>query len=240
MAAIDPVLDEIRQRVGDDAESVAYLETHRLRYRTLLGHVASNITGLGRARILDIGPSYESELIRRLWPQAIVDSLGFLDGRLMPPRAGEEHTEFDLVQAADQASWPERQPYDLIVFAEVIEHLYISPGLVMQMLASLLGLGGTIIIQTPNAVALSRRFWLLMGRNPFESIRDDLHQAGHYREYTASELRDLCQQAGFRVKTVELQNYFLSGSRKNHLLVRLGPIVPRTLRQGITLTATTI
>jgi 2-polyprenyl-3-methyl-5-hydroxy-6-metoxy-1,4-benzoquinol methylase len=167
-----------------------------------------------------------------------MDSLGFIDGRLMPPREGEVHVEFDLAKSGDESRWPSLAPYDLILFAEVIEHLYTAPLQTLRMLRVLLKSGGAIIIQTPNAAALSRRFWLLMGRNPFEPIRDDLHQAGHYREYTVSELRALCEQAGLQITAVEQRNYFVTGSAKNRLLVTLDPITPPTLRQGITVVAT--
>jgi hypothetical protein len=92
-------------------------------------------------------------------------------------------------------------------------------------------------VQTPNAAALSRRFWLLAGRNPFEEIRDDLHHAGHFREYTARELQTMLADAGLKVMRTELDNYFVTGTRKNHVLVTLSPVVPRRLRQGITTVA---
>jgi trans-aconitate methyltransferase len=237
----DSVFHDLAHRVGDDPESCSYLRAHRLRYGILLDLVGAIVTqGRGKTRILDVGPSYESEMMRRLWPDAQIDSLGFEDARLMSPRAGERHIEFDLANTVDETDWPAAGPYDLIVLAEVVEHLYTSPAQTLRMIASLLRPGGKVIIQTPNAAAMSRRFWLLMGRNPFEPIRDDLHQAGHFREYTAAELRHLCEQAHLRVLRVEMQNYFLTGSRKNRLLVKLGPAIPPTLRQGITLVAESV
>ena len=236
--SLDALFDDLARRVGDDAESCIYLRAHRLRYDILLDLVDGVIGEVGgTARVLDVGPSYETELMRRLWTDAQIDSLGFEDPRLMAARPGERHIEFDLADAVDETKWPHAEPYDLIVLAEVIEHLYTSPVRTLQMLTSLLRPGGKILIQTPNAAAMSRRFWLLMGRNPFEPIRDDVHQAGHFREYTAAEVRDLCAKAGLRVLRVDLQNYFLTGSMKNQLLVRAGPAMPPTLRQGITLLA---
>jgi trans-aconitate methyltransferase len=231
------VFADLARRVQDDPESVAYLRAHRRRYRILLDRVDAALAGAAAPRVLDVGPSYECELMRRLLPAARVDSLGFEDGRLLTSRDGERHIDYDLVHAGDRATWPAAGLYDLIVLAEVIEHLYTAPILTLRLLASLLLPGGTLLIQTPNAAALSRRFWLLMGRNPFEPIRADLHQAGHFREYTAAELRSLCAEAGLGVVHVELENYFLTGSRKNRIAVALGPVTPPTLRQGITLVA---
>ena len=174
-------------------------------------------------------------MIRRLLPDSHVDSLGFLDARLLAPRDGERHFELDLA-TRDAEALPD-DFYDVVVFAEVIEHLYTSPRVVLRMLQSRLRRHGTLVMQTPNAAALSRRFWLFMGRNPFEPIREDLHQAGHFREYTAAELRELCADAGLRVDSVSMRNYFLTGSTKNRILVAVGSLMPPTLRQGITLVA---
>jgi SAM-dependent methyltransferase len=234
------VLDEIAARFRDDPESRRYLETHALRYPILLGLVDEALARAGSAppRVLDVGPSYELEAMRRLWPDAQVDSLGFEDKRLMPPRDGERHFEFDLAGAADEATWAKAEPYDVIVCAEVIEHLHAAPRAALRMLASLLRPGGTLLLQTPNAAALLHRVRLLLGKNPFEPIREDLHHAGHFHEYTVRELVDLCRQAGLEPANVELHNYFLTGTLKNRLLVRAGGLFPPRLRQGITLAAT--
>lgn len=234
---VQALFDDVAARFEADAESRAYLRSHRLRYGILFDLAGREVErgGPTPVRVLDVGPSYETEVMRRLWANAHIDSLGFEDLRLMAPRSGERHIEFDLVDATDESKWPSAGPYDLIVFAEVIEHLHISPLRVLELLASLLRPGGTLLLQTPNAAAMSRRFWLLMGKNPFEPIRDDLHQAGHFREYTVSELRRMCEDAGLQPLHADLRNYFVTGSRKNRLLVAFGGLLPPRLRQGITL-----
>lgn len=212
-------------------EERAYLRTHSRRYDFLLAALrrVPRIT-----RLLDVGPSFESELIREKFPDVRVDTLGFHDARF-PLRDGEIHTELDLNELADKARWPTIGPYDVIVCAEVVEHLYISPLHLLRMFRTIVEPDGRAIVQTPNAAALSRRFWLLAGRNPFEPLREDLHHAGHFREYTLAELECLATRAGFAVEHAERQNYFLTGSWKNRLLVEAGFLTPAPLRQGITL-----
>ena len=207
-------------------EERAYLRTHSRRYELLL----AALRRLRFERLLDVGPSYESELIREAFPSARVDTLGFHDDRFSL-REGETHTELDL----NHVGGTELERYDVIVCAEVIEHLYTSPVHLLRMFRAAVDPAGSVLIQTPNAAALSRRFWLLMGRNPFELLREDLHQAGHFREYTLDELTHLADQAGFVVAHAERQNYFLTGSWKNRLLVDAGFLFPSSLRQGITL-----
>ena len=123
-------------------------------------------------RILDVGASYEAEELRRL--PAAVDSLGFGDPRFAPPEGGR-HIEFDLRNAEARELWPELRDYDVVVCAEVIEHLPISAVHPLRLLATALRPGG----------------WL-----------------------TA--------------------DYFVTGSRRNTVLRRLGPFVPPRLRAGIT------
>lgn len=212
-------------------EERAYLRTHSRRYDFLL----AALRRMPRfTRLVDVGPSYESELIRGAFPSARVDTIGFHDARF-PLRDGEIHTELDLNELADSARWPSIGPYDVIVCAEVVEHLYVSPVHLLRMFRSIVEPDGRVIVQTPNAAALSRRFWLLAGRNPFELLREDLHQAGHVREYMLAELEGLAARAGFAVEHAERQNYFLTGSWKNRLLVDAGFLTPAPLRQGITL-----
>jgi len=212
-------------------EERRYLRTHTLRYEFLLAALRRVVERLPPSlRLLDVGPSYEAELIRNLFPAIRVDTLGFHDERF-PLREGETHTELDL----NDAGRPQLERYDIIVCAEVVEHLYTSPLHLLRMFRSLLTPEGSVIIQTPNAAAIERRLWLLAGRNPFELLREDLHHAGHFREYTLNELAQLAEQCGFTVAFAERRNYFVSGSWKNRLLVKAGFLLPSSLRHGITL-----
>ncbi len=169
-----------------------------------------------------------------LSPDALVDSLGFFDHRFAP-RNHEAHIEFDLNDSAFESKWPAVRSYDLIVFAEVLEHLYVHPGHVMAFLSGLLKPQGSLLLQTPNAARLRNRVALLGGRNPFEMIRADLSSPGHFREYTLSELETLAGRAGLRPVKVILTSYFNTGTKRNRLVSLFEPVVPRTLRAGITM-----
>ena len=64
------------------------------------------------------------------------------------------------------------------------------------------GRGGVLVVQTPNAVSLPRRLAMLGGRNPYELIREDATNPGHFREYTAAELRRYAAVAGLAVESL--------------------------------------
>jgi SAM-dependent methyltransferase len=204
-----------------------YLRTHRQRYALLLDLVRE----LSPERILVVGPSHESTLLRELAP---VDTLGWADHRF-PRVDGERHVEHDL----NDDGYPELGPYDAIVCAEVIEHLHVSPIPVLRFLGGALSPGGRLVVQTPNATALPKRLRMLLGKNPYDPIRDETANPGHFHEYTVGELREAVEAAGLTVERLLTANYFDHGSQKNRAFRALEPLLPGTLREGITVVAHT-
>jgi SAM-dependent methyltransferase len=202
-----------------------YLRTHRRRYALLLELVRE----LGPERILVVGPSYESTRLREVAP---VDTLGWADERF--PRVGDErHVQHDLNDAAH----PALDSYDVIVCAEVIEHLHVSPIPVLRFLGGALSPRGRLVVQTPNATALPKRLRMLLGHNPYDPIREEAGNPGHFHEYTVGELREAVEAAGLIAERILTANYFDHGSRKNRAFRALEPLLPGTLREGITVVA---
>jgi hypothetical protein len=87
-----------------------------------------------RARVLDIGRSpLTAQLSRGL--NRPVDSLGLEPDQDFP---NGRHFSFDLNRAEDARQWrSDLGPYEVVVFAEVIEHLYTVPELVLSFLRAL-------------------------------------------------------------------------------------------------------
>ena len=210
------------------AEEEVYLRTHRLRYELLLDLVS----GVDHDRILVVGPSFDSTLLRERFPRALVNTLGWLDDRF-PLREHESHVEVDLNHPGE----PELEQHDVVVCGEVIEHLYVAPVPVLRFLASGLREGGHLILQTPNATALAKRLRMLLGRNPYDPIRDEPKNPGHFHEHTVRELLDVVEAAGLEVTRWLTANYFDHGSRKNRLYRAVSHALPPTLREGITVVA---
>ena len=206
-----------------------YLRTHARRYELLLDLVAR----FAPESILVVGPSYESVLLREVFGTARVNSLGWLDHRF-PLRDGENHVEVDLNEVA---SYPELEPHDLVVCGEVIEHLHVAPVPVLRFLARALAPRGHLILQTPNATALPKRLRMLLGRNPYDPIRDDPANPGHFHEYTVGELRSAVEAAGLDVVELLTANYFDHGSGRNRAFRAFGPLLPSAFREGITIVA---
>jgi 2-polyprenyl-3-methyl-5-hydroxy-6-metoxy-1,4-benzoquinol methylase len=223
-----------------DQEARAYVDYHAERYARLLSVVEEytrDVRSSDRLHVLDIGPNVEVALLRAALPGAVVDTMGFAHPAL-PPRADECHLEFDL----NNASIPDRRPtlerrYDVVVLAEVAEHLYIPLAVVLACVANWLRAGGFVVVQTPNAAALHKRMRLLVGRNPIEPPRACRENPGHLHEYTLSELRDQVAAAGLVVERLEVDNHFGGIGTMARLYRGLGRVVPPTLRHGVTIAA---
>jgi SAM-dependent methyltransferase len=222
-----------------DEEARAYVDYHVVRYARLLSLVGELAADRPPAelRILDVGPNVQTALLRHAHPAAAVDTLGFAHPGL-GSRAHERHTEFDLNCAADRARWPDLAPgYDVVVAAEVVEHLYTRLATVLACMASWLRPGGSLVIQTPNGAALHKRLRLLAGRSPVEPPRESRGNPGHFHEYTLAELREQAAAAGLTVLRLEVVNYFSGAGPVARAYGLAGRAMPPGLRHGVTLCA---
>jgi Methyltransferase domain len=216
---------------------------HAPRYAFLLRLLAE--LGLNEnTTIMDIGETELTTRMRNTFGMP-VDSLGL--GVDSATQAGR-HFEFDLNRTQRRENWRTNLPtYSFVVMAEVLEHLYTAPQLVLAFVNSLLAQNGFLVLQTPNAAAVTKRIKLLLGRNPYEMIRADSSDPGHYREYTIAELRQIGKDLGFIEERCVTAFYFdarfarhgpngvrpqpVMGTLKNLLY----PAFPKSLREGITI-----
>lgn len=183
-----------------DEESRRYLHGQYPRYAFLLNEIEKIIKGLRNpdsfraVKILDIGPAYQTELMRRNFEGVIVDTLGFADVRFAL-RENERHFQFDLNDLPDKGSALSLRGYNLIVMAEVMEHLHISADIAFGQVHAWLNKKGYFIIQTPNALALRNR------------LNTKKINPSHVREYTLKELLSSVRKSGFEVIGYYCQNY---------------------------------
>jgi SAM-dependent methyltransferase len=214
-------------------ECAGYWARNERRFAAVMAEVRTWAGGREAARVLDIGPSFQTLLLGRLQPRWTIDTLGFRDERFLPGPPSR-HWDYDLnrVDQADRLE-PPRPGYDLILFLEVLEHLPIAPRLVLAELRRWLEPGGVMLLSTPNALWLKHRIKLFTGRHPFEPIREDRGNPGHFREYTAAELRAITWAAGYTVERLSARTLYGFTGRKDRLYARvaacLGPGFARDL-----------
>jgi SAM-dependent methyltransferase len=212
-----------------------YLAYNSLRYEHTLERVREFLAnGPESPLILDVGPSYQTQLLRWEFPHARVDQIGYGMPFELPP--GSVHHTYDLLNTRFRERWLDLDDYDIVVMSEVIEHLWTGPVGLLEFLGTGLKPTGHLIVQTPNAVALHKRIEMLLGRNPILPLPEgDCPGRPHLHEYTLRELTDAARQAGLEVAHVWAANYFGTG-RAASAYHALGRILPRTLRHGFTIT----
>ena len=93
------------------------------------------------------------------------------------------------------------ESYDVIICAEVIEHL-IVPDLILNEIRRILKKDGILILTTPNLAALTRRIKLLLGRNPNIDVSLE-NSSGHVRYYTFSSIIGLLNKYKFKIDKQE-------------------------------------
>lgn len=212
-----------------------YAAYHARRFDYLLAMV-EELTPPGGA-ILEVGVG---PFLGRLRARhADVTSLGF---PLQADRVmGGPHIPFNLEWTLEGRSIPAGRRFDLIIFAEVLEHLNLPPELPLAALRPLLKPEGRLIVQTPNAAALVKRVALALGRHPYDLLRASREDPGHIREYTRPELLGALETAGFAVERHAFASYFarppMSPARPGRALLRLLQAAVPGFRDGQTAVA---
>lgn len=235
--SVEEALAEVdRYAASLDAEAARYWSLHRRRFAWVACHASERASGKNAFRALDVGNSFQTVLLAKLFPYSQVDTLGFYDHRF-PAGERSSHYQLDLNDAYYEERWPEAEGggYDWIAFLEVLEHLYTSPAQVLACLRRLLKPGGSLLLQTPNAAALKKRLKLLAGRNPYELIREDRGNPGHFRELTVKDLRRYAAQAGFEVESVAMDSFLVDGKRFDRACDRLSRWLPGPFKGGISM-----
>lgn len=228
----DTIVSRYLPRAGYP-EAADYLRFHARRFAQLAALVASLLDGRREAAVLDVGPSFQTALFQDALPGVRVDTMGYADERF-PTRPGERHVPFDLNGCEHPDRWPPPAAYDVVVCAEVIEHLVAAPVHLLRFLATQVAPDGRIVVQTPNAASLYKRVKLVTGRHPYDQLRENSANAGHVRESTLPELRAFAAAAGLRVVEARIDNAFAHAGRLR-LFVRAAPVLPESMRDGITL-----
>lgn len=89
--------------------------------------------------------------------------------------------------------------FDLVIFAEIIEHLLNDPCKVLREIRRVLRPGGTLILTTPNVARLENVARLISGENIYDPYSGYGPYGRHNREYNRHELVQLLQHEGFGV-----------------------------------------
>lgn len=120
--------------------------------------------------------------------------------------------------------------FNLILFAEVFEHLRVDPLFTLKEINRVLSKKGVLILTTPNLYSFSTILSFLIGRGfnnayfEFEKLHR-LGHMGHIRVYSSKEMREFLERTGFKIITVQYKSYY-----NRPLLQFLSYFLPSSLR----------
>jgi len=113
------------------------------------------------------------------------------------------------------------EPFDVILCADVLEHLK-DPTVTLGQLRPFLGNNGSLIVSLPNVAHFSVRFQLLIGR--FAYATSGILDQTHLHLYTFKSAKQLIADAGFVIEES------LAGSDRFGSVLSFGPPIARSLR----------
>lgn len=178
----------------------------------------------GPAEILEIGanPYFTTYLLTKFRPEANLRLINYFGG---PQSIGTQKltvTDFDekteeylyeyLNANLEQHEVPcDSESFDVIIYAEVIEHLTNDPVQSLRELKRLLKPNGLLILTTPNVARLENVARILSGTNIYDPYSGYGPYGRHNREYTRHEIVRLLEYCGF---TQEV--FFTADVHRNH------------------------
>ncbi|MCB2180418.1 MAG: class I SAM-dependent methyltransferase [Desulfobulbaceae bacterium] len=101
--------------------------------------------------------------------------------------------------------------FDLVIFAEIIEHLLKDPCKVLREIKRVLRPGGVMILTTPNVARLENVARLISGENIYDPYSGYGPYGRHNREYNRHDLVQLLQHEGFAIN-----KHFTADVHENH------------------------
>ena len=105
--------------------------------------------------------------------------------------------EYDHFNVEDVVFPYESESFDVVVFAEIIEHLLKDPCAVLREIKRVLKPEGHLILTTPNVARLENVAKLLSGANIYDPYSGYGPYGRHNREYNQHELHQLLTFEGF-------------------------------------------
>jgi methionine biosynthesis protein MetW len=189
------------------------VDQRALSYETPRAEIAARVPENAR-RVLDLGCA-TGGLASLLKARGPVEVIG-VERDAGYAAAAEQHCDRVVRADLETLAPDELGRFDCLVAADVLEHL-VDPWATLRAYARLLEPGGTAVISLPNVAHWSTYVALVKGSWPRRP--EGIHDATHLRWFTLRDARELVEQAGLTVATIDRRPRLIwRGSRLDDLL----------------------
>lgn len=134
--------------------------------------------------------------------------------------------------------------FDAVVLAEVVEHFRQDLLGTIKRVAGFLSPGGFVLITTPNGLSHSAYRRILRGYTGPPVVQEwrklsTIGHMGHVREYSAKELREVCNHCGLKIESLTFEEPYSAprGSGVQFQLTKLRRRMMPSLGRNITIVA---
>ena len=189
---MNQILQKLYQGIKNKSEK-RYFDIHVNRYRYILTQI-KRLNLSPKAKILDIG----------VYPPHLFTALEFAGHKPLGISSAHQPIKHPRIKILDIET--QKLPYqqgsiDLVLFAEILEHLSTHPKIIFSHIKKILKPGGLLLLTTPNATRSQNLFSLILAKNIYFPIEQLKHHPNHrhQREYTLSELSLLLGSSGFKI-----------------------------------------
>lgn len=180
----------------DKDREIAYMKNHKYRFKHVLASIPRSSSPI---RLLDIGTTPFTLFIKNVYPHYEVSALDLTD--LLEQRCKAVKIQFKTCEVGEQSLPFEDNYFDVVIFTEVLEHLFAPPNEVLKEIRRVIRHGGKLIFSVPNLVALLKRIKIVLGISPFapadKRMKKQTHGYGHLTEYTMTEIASILEGCDF-------------------------------------------
>jgi len=179
---------------------------HRRRFYELFNLAAELIPGIESPLVIEFGIGEHTRLYKAILPGIRLHTAEQPECYSPDGLGIDQSYELDLTRRASrEAAQIPPGSYDLVIFAEVLEHLIANPVEVIEWLLSLIKPSGYLLLTTPNMFAKHNMPAYLSYDNPLKPFPKEERRAlgqDHLREYSHIELLRFVQEAGGHTKAL--------------------------------------
>lgn len=200
----------------DKNKEIAYMEALRYHFVKIFNAIPDSPKPL---KILDIGTTPFNLFIKENYPHYEVSTMDRTD--LLGKRCEARDIQFKTCDLDKQPLPFDGDYFDLVIFTEVLEHIFRPPTEVLKEISRIMREGSKLILSVPNIATLYNRVRLLFGISPLwhpdEQMKKEwVHGHGHIHEYTMKEISSLLKGCRFTILSWKFLNCSVADGFKEY------------------------